>query len=155
MWKELSRYQERIWQDAQDNIRRASKWWDLWLQPPRVEVGTTPKEIVYRENKARLFHYRAEVNEVKPLPILVVYALINRLYILDLLGKRSFVRHLLGEGLDVYAVDWGTPGEDFVVLAYGRDFGDVSPLRGVLQGGATTTPEVAVQLTPAAEPTTA
>ena len=44
-----------------------------------------------------------------PIPVLTVYALINRLYILDLIPGRSFVRHLLGKGLDVYAVDWGTP----------------------------------------------
>jgi transglutaminase-like putative cysteine protease len=31
---------------------------------------------------------------------------------------------------------WGTPGEDYVTLAVGRDFGDVSPIRGVIQGGA-------------------
>ena len=31
---------------------------------------------------------------------------------------------------------WGSPGEDYVLLATGRDFGDVSPLRGVIHGGA-------------------
>ncbi len=31
---------------------------------------------------------------------------------------------------------WGSPGEDYVTLATGRDFGDVSPMRGVIQGGA-------------------
>ena len=31
---------------------------------------------------------------------------------------------------------WGTPGEDYVTLAVGRDFGDVSPLRGIIHGGA-------------------
>ena len=30
---------------------------------------------------------------------------------------------------------WGTPGEDYVTVAIGRDFGDVTPLRGVLHGG--------------------
>lgn len=32
---------------------------------------------------------------------------------------------------------WGTdrPGEDYITLTRGRDFGDVSPLRGVIQGG--------------------
>jgi transglutaminase-like putative cysteine protease len=30
---------------------------------------------------------------------------------------------------------WGTPGEDFVRLAVGRDFADVSPMRGVIHGG--------------------
>ncbi len=31
---------------------------------------------------------------------------------------------------------WGSPGEDYVSLAVGRDFGDVSPLRGIIHGGA-------------------
>lgn len=42
-------------------------------------------------------------------------------------------------------------GEDYVTLAYGRDFGDVSPLRGVIQGGSTHHLEVAVTVAPAAE----
>lgn len=41
-----------------------------------------------------------------------------------------------------------SPGEDYVRLAVGRDFGDVSPLRGVLQGGGAHTPEVGVTVTP-------
>jgi transglutaminase-like putative cysteine protease len=39
---------------------------------------------------------------------------------------------------------WHAPGEDYVTLATGRDFGDVSPLRGVLHGGASHTLTVAV-----------
>ncbi len=31
---------------------------------------------------------------------------------------------------------WHAPGEDYVTVATGRDFGDVSPLRGVIHGGA-------------------
>ncbi len=31
---------------------------------------------------------------------------------------------------------FGSPGEDYVSLAVGRDFGDVSPLRGIIHGGA-------------------
>lgn len=31
---------------------------------------------------------------------------------------------------------WGSPGEDYIVLAQGRDFSDVSPVRGVIHGGA-------------------
>jgi polyhydroxyalkanoate synthase len=112
MWDALNCYQESVWQEVQDNIRRAERWWELCLQPPRVEVGITPKEVVYRENKASLYHYRGEVDEVKPIPVLIVYALINRLYILDLIPGRSFVQHLLGNGLGVYAVDWGTPGDE-------------------------------------------
>lgn len=39
-------------------------------------------------------------------------------------------------------------GEDHVVLAYGRDFADVSPLRGVILGGRAVSPTVEVSLTP-------
>jgi transglutaminase-like putative cysteine protease len=41
-----------------------------------------------------------------------------------------------------------SPGEDYVRLAVGRDFADVSPLRGVLQGGGSHTLEVAVTVAP-------
>ncbi len=47
---------------------------------------------------------------------------------------------------------WGSPGEDYVQLASGRDFADVSPLRGVLQGGTSHHPVVAVTVTPQDEP---
>ncbi len=45
---------------------------------------------------------------------------------------------------------WASPGEDYVRLAVGRDFADVSPLRGVLQGGGAHTLEVAVTVAPCA-----
>lgn len=43
---------------------------------------------------------------------------------------------------------WASPGEDYVTLAWGRDFADVSPLRGVLQGGTSHTLEVGVTVAP-------
>lgn len=39
---------------------------------------------------------------------------------------------------------WPSPGEDYVTLAIGRDFSDVSPLRGVIHGGANHTLTVGV-----------
>jgi len=39
-------------------------------------------------------------------------------------------------------------GEEHIVLAYGRDFSDVSPLRGVILGGGAHTVEVSVTVTP-------
>ncbi len=39
-------------------------------------------------------------------------------------------------------------GEDYVTLAIGRDFSDVSPMRGVIHGGASHTLRVAVTVTP-------
>ena len=39
---------------------------------------------------------------------------------------------------------WNAPGVDYVTVATGRDFGDVSPLRGVIHGGASHTLTVGV-----------
>ena len=39
---------------------------------------------------------------------------------------------------------WHSPGEDYVTLATGRDFADVSPIRGVIHGGASHTLTVGV-----------
>ena len=46
---------------------------------------------------------------------------------------------------------WHTPGEDYVRVAVGRDFADVSPLRGVLQGNGLHTLKVAVTVEPTDE----
>ena len=43
---------------------------------------------------------------------------------------------------------WPSPGEDYVTLAIGRDFSDVSPMRGVIHGGASHTLKVAVTVEP-------
>lgn len=42
----------------------------------------------------------------------------------------------------------GSPGPDYVALALGRDFADVSPMRGVIHGGASHTLVVAVTVLP-------
>lgn len=42
-----------------------------------------------------------------------------------------------------------TAGEDYVTLAIGRDYSDVSPMRGVIHGGASHSLRVAVTVTPA------
>lgn len=44
-----------------------------------------------------------------------------------------------------------SPGEDYVTLAIGRDFSDVSPMRGVIIGGANHTLNVGVTVEPAAQ----
>ncbi len=112
MWEKLSDLQEELFKEMNLNLTRLGKCWDLWCRPAKIEVGATPKDVVYRENKASLYRYHSPVNPAKPVPVLIVYALINRLYILDLYPGRSFIQHLLGQGLAVYAVDWGTPGDE-------------------------------------------
>jgi polyhydroxyalkanoate synthase len=81
-----------------------------------IEVGETPSEVVYTENKLELLHYKPEdagievpEDEQCDVPILIVYALINKPYILDLQPERSVVRRLLEAGHDVYLIDWNEP----------------------------------------------
>jgi len=75
-------------------------------------VGLTPKELVWRKNKARLYRYTRSEPATHRTPIFLVLPLINRAYILDLRPGASFVEFLLGEGYDVFLIDWGTPGDE-------------------------------------------
>ncbi|MFA7429107.1 MAG: alpha/beta fold hydrolase [Rhodospirillaceae bacterium] len=55
------------------------------------------------------------------IPVLVVPSQVNRAYILDLNGRRSFMRHLARRGFRPFLVDWGWPGEEeqgFDLTAY-------------------------------------
>jgi polyhydroxyalkanoate synthase len=74
-----------------------------------VEVGQTPSEVVHTENKLELLHYESQTEEQHDVPILIVYALINKPFILDLQSDRSVVRRLLEAGHDVYLIDWNEP----------------------------------------------
>lgn len=53
-----------------------------------------------------------------------------------------------GAWVDLDPTNDRTPGEDYVTLAIGRDYSDVSPMRGVIHGGAHHTLKVAVTVTP-------
>jgi len=77
-------------------------------------VGQTPAEIVWTLNKAKLYHYlpARPAHERHPVPLLLVYALINKPFIFDFGPGRSFVEYMVGEGFDVYLLDWGAPGPE-------------------------------------------
>lgn len=75
-----------------------------------VPTGTSAREVVWTRNKTTLYRYRPIAPREHATPVLLVYALINRPYILDLRPGNSFVRHLLLQGYDVFLVDWGRAG---------------------------------------------
>ena len=68
-----------------------------------------PSEVVHAEGKMRLLHYLPTVERPASPPVLIVYAIFNRYYMIDLQPERSLVRRLLDEGLDLYVIDWGYP----------------------------------------------
>ncbi|QIN79882.1 class III poly(R)-hydroxyalkanoic acid synthase subunit PhaC [Rubrobacter marinus] len=84
----------------------------------RADTGQTPKTTVWTKNKARLYRYEPEQPKEHAVPILMVYALINKPYILDLMPGNSLIEHLLAEGFDVYLLDWGVPGDEDEGMAF-------------------------------------
>ncbi|HUN55039.1 MAG TPA: class III poly(R)-hydroxyalkanoic acid synthase subunit PhaC [Smithella sp.] len=102
---------ERMAEDAEKAQQRVSKASEILQGQLSFELGQTPYEIVYEEDRVRVKHYsRNENAEDKPkVPLLVVYALINRETMLDLQPDRSVVKTFLEGGIDLYMVDWGYP----------------------------------------------
>ena len=90
--------------------------------PFRRRNGVVP--VLWREGTTRLLDYGSD--GTGPI-VLVVPSLINRHYVLDLLPKRSFLRHLADRGLRPVAVDWGAPGKEE------REFGLTDYIAGRLE----------------------
>ena len=67
-------------------------------------IGVTPKDVVWTHRKTTLYRYRSTQRR-HPLPVLLVFALINRPDIFDLRPGNSFVEFLLDEGYDVFLLD--------------------------------------------------
>ena len=113
---------------------RLSGWNNDYIEPIRDTLYRTPSKKISELEKYSLFHYDRPItsattttissNSTKKgdqtinqggdktpssTPVLVIYAFINRHYILDLLPEVSVVRNLLNQGLDIFATDWGTP----------------------------------------------
>ncbi len=87
------------------------------LHTDQIDTGVTPREVVYREDKLILYRYAAPTGVRRnPVPLLVVYALVNRPYMTDIQEDRSTIKGLLATGQDVYLVDWGYPDQADWVL---------------------------------------
>ncbi len=80
-------------------LRRARE-----LQP--VSAGSTPARDLPHSGTATLYRYGSG----EGIPLLVVYSLVNRPYILDLSCERSVIGALVRGGITVYLLDWGYPG---------------------------------------------
>jgi len=76
---------------------------------PLPEYANTEKELIYSENKLRLFRYTPLDTTQEKTPLLITYALVNRPDIVDLEPDRSLVLRLLEQGFPVYLIDWGYP----------------------------------------------
>jgi polyhydroxyalkanoate synthase len=81
----------------------------LWERSQRVRKGISQSEVVYEEDRLKLLHYVSSEKPRYRTPLVFVYALVNRPYILDLKKGRSVVANFVEAGFDTYLVDWGIP----------------------------------------------
>jgi polyhydroxyalkanoate synthase len=95
---------------------RAIEMERLLLTAKEAPVGQTPKELIWRKNKSRLYRYVRTSPATRKTPVFLCMPLINRSYILDLRPGASFVEFLLSQGHDVFLLDWGMPGDEDKIL---------------------------------------
>jgi len=105
-----------VWLDVQKaigdewiaNLRRVAGLPRIVAQAQRVKKGATPSEVVYEEDHLKLLHYTGNGPVKHETPLVFVFALVNRPYILDILPNKSVVSHFVKAGFDTYLIDWGT-----------------------------------------------
>jgi len=81
------------------------------LTTPDAPIGQTPRDVVWTHRGTTLYRYESQQRR-HAVPVLLVFALINRPEIFDLRPGNSFVEFLLEEGFDVFLVDWGVPDDE-------------------------------------------
>ncbi|MGY1693349.1 alpha/beta fold hydrolase [Geodermatophilus sp. SYSU D00814] len=101
---------DRVRRDVERNALRARNGIKLVAGVDRPGVGLTPKDVVWERGRTQLWHYRSDRVRYSP-PLLIVFSLVSRSYILDLAPGNSFIEQLVDAGFDVYMVDWGEPDE--------------------------------------------
>ena len=74
-----------------------------------VDYGATERHAVWSDGKVTLYRFVGKKPATARVPLLIVYALVNRPYMVDLQADRSLVQKLLELGQDVYVLDWGYP----------------------------------------------
>ena len=109
---------DAIVQEISDFNSKLAKGLNTLSQIGELEDGVSPRNVVYSEDKMVLYHYQPRVKKQNPVPLLIVYALVNRPYMTDIQEGRSMIQGLLDAGVDVYLVDWGYPdaGDGYLTL---------------------------------------
>jgi polyhydroxyalkanoate synthase len=88
---------------------KLTKGYETLQEIQKVDVATTPKELVWECDKVKLYHYSRETPAKCKIPAIVSFAMLNRQDVLDIQPDRSLMKKLLDEGLDIYIMDWGYP----------------------------------------------
>ncbi len=107
------------------NVYNMLSFENKFLEPLRDNINRTQSELVETRGRFNMLHYKSDRKPKHKTPILIVYSLINRYYILDLLPRVSVIKSLQSQGFDVYATDWGTPSgfdSDLSLETYAEEY---------------------------------
>lgn len=96
--KEIDKYSSRL-------LRMT----ETLLKTKDVDLATSPKDLVFQEDRVKLYRLRPRKRPSCPVPLLIIYALVNRETMMDLEEGRSVIRNMLDHGLDIYIIVWGYP----------------------------------------------
>jgi len=103
---------DKLTEEMLDYSRKLGQGMENLMNAGTIDTGVTPCEPVYREDKLVLYRYQTPAGVTpKPIPLLIVYALVNRPYMTDIQENRSTIKGLLATGQDVYLIDWGYPDQ--------------------------------------------
>ena len=94
-----------------ENFKKMTEMKRLLSDIEKIETGMTEYEVIKETNLYRLLHYKSTRERTYKYPLLIVYALINKSYILDLQPNKSWVKNLVDQGINVYLLDWKSPGK--------------------------------------------
>lgn len=100
---------ENLFKEMTETTQKMVNGYDNLVHVDKVEIATTPKELVFKVDKIKLYHYVRETPAKYKTPVVVSYALVNRFEMMDIQPDRSFIKNLLDLGLDIYMIDWGYP----------------------------------------------
>jgi polyhydroxyalkanoate synthase len=103
------RAQQAVMEESFDTLQRWIRLPGLSQKIQKVKKGASPSEVVYEEDRLQLLHYLSDEPPKYKTPLVFVFALVNRPYILDILPNKSVVRHFVKAGFDTYLIDWGAP----------------------------------------------
>src|SRR5438270_6909427 len=100
----------RLNRDVERSVLRARNGIRYVRGTHRPALGATPRDVVWKRDKAELWRYKGGERRYGP-PVVIVHSLVSRSYILDLRPGNSTVEYLTRAGLDVFMLDWGGPDD--------------------------------------------
>jgi len=131
---------KKILEEIDRTLKRLANTAELVAKPADPEVGLTPRALIYRRNKSRLYHYPVQGGSPHPIPVLFVPNLgISRPYIFDLTPGSSFIEYMVKSGFNFYLLDWGVFGEEDNTLRVDECVTEILPrvIRRVLRHAGT------------------